>query len=224
VTEREHVQAVSFDVGGTLIDPWPSVGHVYAAVAAEAGLAACDPAVLTAQFVAAWKSKVDFDCTREAWARLVVRTFGGSEEEFGPRTAFFERLYNRFTEASAWRIYPDVLPTLRALRDRGLKLAAISNWDDRLRPLLRNLELDRWFAVVEVSAESGFHKPAPEIFRRAAQALDLPASSVLHVGDSRTEDLQGAQAAGFQALLLARHRASGAPEEIASLSEVVKRI
>src|ERR1041385_8799653 len=80
---RMRLKAVSFDVGGTLIDPWPSVGHVYAAVAAESGLPAYDPAVLTAQFVAAWRAKATFDSSRAAWASLVVSTFGGSEGEFG---------------------------------------------------------------------------------------------------------------------------------------------
>src|SRR5580700_10426449 len=32
------IRAVTFDVGGTLIEPWPSVGRVYAEVAARHGL------------------------------------------------------------------------------------------------------------------------------------------------------------------------------------------
>ena len=35
MTHLGHIQAVTFDVGGTLIRPWPSVGHVYAEVAAR---------------------------------------------------------------------------------------------------------------------------------------------------------------------------------------------
>src|ERR1051326_9281154 len=80
---RPPIRAITFDVGGTLIDPWPSVGHVYAAVAAESGLPAYDPAVLNAQFVAAWRAKANFDYSRAAWASLVVSTFAGSEGEFG---------------------------------------------------------------------------------------------------------------------------------------------
>jgi putative hydrolase of the HAD superfamily len=220
----QHLQAVSFDVGGTLIDPWPSVGHVYASVAAEAGLPAYDPAVLNAQFIAAWQAKGSFDYSRMAWARLVVRTFGGSERDFGLETPFFERLYDRFTQASAWKVYPDVFPTIEALRRRGLRLAVISNWDDRLRTLLYNLALGKWFHAIEVSGESGLHKPAPAIFERAARALDVPPEFILHVGDSRREDLEAARSAGFQALLLDRQAIQRGPDEIASLSELVARL
>ena len=34
----ENVKAVTFDVGGTLIEPWPSVGHAYAEVAQRHGV------------------------------------------------------------------------------------------------------------------------------------------------------------------------------------------
>ncbi len=44
--DRKRIRAVTFDVGGTLIEPWPSVGHVYAEVAARHGVAAIDVATL----------------------------------------------------------------------------------------------------------------------------------------------------------------------------------
>ncbi len=218
------VQAVSFDVGGTLIDPWPSVGHVYAAVAAEAGLTAYDPALLNKQFSDAWRTKLHFDYTRRAWADLVVRTFGGSTAEFGLESELFARLYDRFTEASAWSVYADVAPTLEALASRRLHLAVISNWDDRLRPLLRNLRLDRFFEVIAISVECGFHKPFTEVFHHTARALGLAPGSILHVGDSNQEDLVGAQAAGLKALLLRRDRQAAASHEIGSLAELLDRI
>src|SRR5690242_10554818 len=125
------IQAVSFDVGGTLIDPWPSVGHVYAAVAAEAGFPPYDPVLLNAQFAAAWRAKSNFNYTPAAWAELVVRTFSGPPDRFGLSTPLFQQLYDRFVEAAVWRIYEDVRPSLQALQRGGIKLAVISNWDDR---------------------------------------------------------------------------------------------
>jgi putative hydrolase of the HAD superfamily len=222
MTPLEGVRAVSFDVGGTLIDPWPSVGHVYAAAAAKAGLENYDPEHLNARFRRAWLAKREFDYSKQAWAKLVIETFDGAEKAFGARSAFFEQLYSRFTEASAWRIYEDVVPALEALRRRGLRLAVISNWDERLRPLLRNLGLDGFFDVIEVSAESGFHKPAPEIFHRAADKLGVSAAAVLHIGDSGVEDVTGAQDAGLKSVLLSRFK----PREgaISSLAEVPKLI
>ena len=40
-----------------------------------------------------------------------------------------------------------------ALRKSGVKLAVVSNFDTRLRPLLRALNCDNWFDAVAVSAE-----------------------------------------------------------------------
>src|SRR5687767_15570112 len=78
LSSMEHlgqVRAVTFDVGGTLIAPWPSVGHVYSDVAARHGLRKLDIEKLNKQFAAAWESKTGFDYSRAAWAALVAKTF-----------------------------------------------------------------------------------------------------------------------------------------------------
>lgn len=47
-----------------------------------------------------------------------------------------------------------------AIRKAGVKLAVVSNFDTRLRPVLRALNCDHWFDAVAVSAEvSGFLRP-----------------------------------------------------------------
>jgi HAD superfamily hydrolase (TIGR01509 family) len=104
-----------------------------------------------------------------------------------------------------------VLPTLRRLKARGLRLAAVSNWDERLRPLLRDLRVAAFFDPIVISIEVGAAKPAPPVFRRCADALGLAASAVLHVGDSPTEDYEGALRAGMRALLV-RRRCTGVNE------------
>ncbi len=216
------VRAISFDVGGTLIDPWPSVGHVYAAVARETGRLNFDPARLTARFAAAWRAKAGFDYSPEAWAALVARTFGDSSAEWSVDSERFRRLYERFTEAGAWKVRDDVVPTLQTLAARGFKLAAISNWDNRLRPLLRNLRLDQFFHTIVISAECACQKPDPALFRRATADLQMAPEQVLHVGDSLVEDVRGAQSAGLQAVLLRRGSARPVPScgQIRSLSEL----
>ena len=52
----ETVEAITLDVGGTLIEPWPSVGHIYAKVAARHGVQA-EPEELTRRFVQAWQAQ-----------------------------------------------------------------------------------------------------------------------------------------------------------------------
>ena len=216
------VRAVTLDVGGTLIEPWPSVGHIYAAAALRHGLQ-LSPEDLNRQFAAAWREKKDFAHTEEGWSELVDQTFAGLVDT-PPSRSFFPELYKAFSSAGAWRVYDDVLPFLKELRRRGLKLGAISNWDERLRPLWKELKLDIWFDAIVISAEAGAAKPHRAIFRRAAEQLQTKPAAILHMGDSRVEDFEAARAAGFQALLLRRGEPPGPDEQICSLTEALLRL
>lgn len=167
---QSAIRAVTFDVGGTLIKVWPSVGHVYAEVAARHGVEG-----------------------------ISVR-----------------QLDQRF--ADAWHVFEDVVPTLEALSARGLRLGVISNWDERLRPLLERLRLAKHFEVIVVSREAGCSKPSGAIFKRAARKLELPTEAILHVGDDRSMDVRGARAAGLSALLLKRGAREGKTGQITSLA------
>ena len=190
-----EIKAITFDVGGTLIEPWPSVGHVYAEVAGNHGYL-FTPDELNARFRIAWKAKQNFRHSRDDWAALVRGTFGTAESD-----KFFPELYTRFASAKVWRVFDDVRPALLRLKARGLKLAVISNWDERLRPLLVQLELIQFFDAIVISSEVSHYKPEPEIFREALRILGLPGEQVLHVGDSEVEDVVGARQAGLHSII-----------------------
>jgi|SRR5579859_1090523 len=214
-----NIRAITFDVGGTLIQPWPSVGHVYAEVAMRHGFTDPSAEKLNRQFAAAWRKLTNFNHTREEWAALVDQTFAGAPGPPPSRT-FFPELYERFAGAGAWRIFDDVLPALDALAAAGIQLAVISNWDERLRPLLKQLGLAKYFETVVVSCEVGFPKPSPVIFEHAARRLGLSPDLILHVGDSPEADVLGAKSAGFHALLLDRGKERNSPEQISSLQDL----
>jgi len=197
------IAAVTFDVGGSLIQPWPSVGHVYAEVATSHGEKDLPAGLLEARFKSAWCAQNDFAYTREAWAELVDQTFLGLCAK-PPSQTFFPELYEHFAQPEAWRIFDDVLSTLEELATKGVRLGVISNWDERLRGLLRRLKLDGFFETIVVSCEVGFAKPSPVIFAQAAEKLGLPPESILHIGDSFEMDVQGARSAGLKALRLVR--------------------
>jgi putative hydrolase of the HAD superfamily len=215
------IKAITFDVGGTLLEPWPSVGHVYAQIAANHGLPGLSAPRLNQQFACAWSALKDFNYSRHEWAMLVKETFHGLTEA-PPGPELFSELYSHFAQAKAWRLFEDVLPTLDALASHGYKLGVISNWDERLRPLLRQFRLLDYFEAIIISSEVAFAKPSPVIFELAAQKLALPPSAILHVGDSLEADAQGARAAGAQALWLRRENKTAAPGEISSLKELTE--
>ncbi len=210
---REPVGAVTFDATGTLIRA-PRLGEVYAEVFGRHGLdaeaAAIEPVI------------------REVWQELACLT-DGSTDRFsshpdGPRgwwQRFAERvaerlelpppsrfataeLFDRFARSEAWQAYPDAAGALAALRRRGLGLAVVSNWDDRLAGVLEGLGLAAHLDAVVVSAEVGYEKPDPRIFLEAARRLGLDPERIAHVGDRRREDVEGALALGMRAILLDR--------------------
>jgi putative hydrolase of the HAD superfamily len=214
------LRAVTFDVGGTLIEPWPSVGHIYATVAARHGCRRLSPTLLNRRFARAWRGLRDFRHTASEWAALVDATFHGLTPVL-PSQTFFPELYDRFSQPQAWRVYDDVRPALEALASSGLRLGVISNWDDRLRPLLRRLRLDRYFTAIIVSCEVAAPKPSPIIFQAAAAALALPPSAILHIGDCLPLDVRAAKAAGFRALRLQRRLDRPTDGAIKSLQELL---
>ena len=221
-----QIRAVTFDVGGTLIEPWPSVGHIYAETARRVLGEAFDPVRLEERFVAAWRTAHahpgSFNYSKTAWAAIVRTTFLGLTDRPDDH-GLFDALWQRFTEPGAWRIFPDVLPCMRELRSRGLCLAVLSNWDERLMPLLADLGLTQHFEFAIASAEISAHKPDRKIFDHAARQLNLPSANLLHVGDSVREDVAGAVAAGWSAQLLRRGTTEDL-ETILTLTDLPSRI
>lgn len=102
--------------------------------------------------------------------------------------------------------YPDAAPALTELRDEGLRLVVVSNWDASLPGVLDGLGLGQLVDAVVVSAVVGCSKPDPRIFEAALRAARCEADQALHVGDSSDDDLRGAGAAGIRAVLLDRGR------------------
>jgi putative hydrolase of the HAD superfamily len=181
---------------------------VYADVAARFGVRA-EPAELNRRFRYAWGTRQHFDHSRAAWFELVRQTFARHRrlpEEF------FPAVYERFAEPEAWRVFDDVEPILETLAGRGMRLAVVSNWDERLEPLLRALRLHSRFEALAVSCTVGITKPAPAIFHHALGQLGVSPAAAMHVGDRACEDAEGARAAGMSAVLVHRDRGSVPPD------------
>lgn len=213
-----RIRAVTFDVGHTLIEPRDSVGNTYSEIAARHGRPGLSPAELDRRFLKVLQACGGAVNTRADWEEIVDDTFGDLITP-PPSQTFFPELFERFARASEWRIYDDVLPTLEELARRGFRLGIISNWDDRLRPLLAALDLASHFEVTMISAEFGCSKPEREIFESAAQLFRLLPAEILHVGDNWNADVEGARAAGFRSVQIARGSPAG-DDRVASLLEL----
>jgi len=181
---------VSFDAVGTLVVPHPGVGEVYAEVAAACGLDR-DPADLEARFrpafaaaVARWRVPYggDDEDARRFWAVVIEATFA----EPLPYELVCE-LYDTFATARRWRVLPGVREALALVATRGLPAVVVSNFDARLPPLLRELDLGPFVAVV-TSAQVGAAKPDPAALADACRRAGVAPAETLHLGDSARED------------------------------------
>ena len=129
----------------------------------------------------------------------------------------FEITVDDLIEAIRFSAYPDAAPALGALRDRGLRLIAVSNWDCALPRVLERCGIERMLDGVVTSAEAGARKPDPAIFTVALELAGCEAGEALHVGDTAEEDVAGARAAGIRPLLIDRDGSDG---DISSLEEI----
>jgi HAD superfamily hydrolase (TIGR01549 family) len=99
------------------------------------------------------------------------------------------------------RLFQDALPTLKALASYGC--VALSNSPSWLSTS-GLLGAEAYLSRVFYSHEIGRAKPDPDAFRFVEDALGVPGSQILMVGDSLKYDYRAACAAGWQALLLDR--------------------
>ncbi len=101
------------------------------------------------------------------------------------------------------RLYDDVLPFLRTLRSRGIKIAIVSNCDENTRDLLVELGVAALADALVLSNEVGAVKPAAQIYQYALDKLGVTAEAALFV-DNNATFCAGAAALGIQAVQIVR--------------------
>lgn len=121
-----------------------------------------------------------------------------------------ESLYPQLVEAhykpvsDQVTIFHDTYYTLFTLKEKGFKLAIVSNtvWPGCLHEYdLRRFGILEFFDELVFSSEVEFRKPHPKIFRIALESLTLRPEEALFVGDRITEDVMGAQQVGMKGIL-----------------------
>lgn len=133
-----------------------------------------------------------------------------------------EKLFGQ--DSAVFSVFSDVVPTLKTLKSRGLKLAVVSNWDISLHKTLRIFGLSEYFDVVVASMEEGFEKPDPRLFRVALDKLGVEPHEAVHVGDNPLDDLKGAKSVGMKAFVIDRGPHSAANIYLSSLTELPEKL
>ncbi len=232
------IRAAFFDAAGTLFEPREPVGRTYARLAREFGVDASEDSV-AAGFRQAFGDAPGLafgpghapaelrKLEREWWRMRVAETFAALGK-FGDFDAYFDALFDYFANPVHWIADNEAARMLQRLKDTGIKLGVISNFDYRLYRILDGLDLTRHFDTITISSEAGYAKPRREVFEFALSGAGLNASEAMHVGDSERLDFAASAAAGMGAIIIDRERPLTAPivagrtARISSLAAVIE--
>lgn len=200
------LRAVLLDAGGTLIHP----DHEFlldrlAEEGVDAGRDDYERARRVADAAVGDILRSDDPGTDETrirtWFATLLLSLGLPEARL---EAVAGRIRERHAEGRLWvRPVPGTREMLEGLRDRGLRLAVISNADGSVATYLENAGLADLFELILDSAVEGVEKPDPEIFRTALDRLGLEPREAVYVGDTWPVDVVGARRAGVPAIYLA---------------------
>ncbi len=202
------LQAVAFDLDGTLIDSVPDLAQAVDAMLAELGAPALAAGSVTTLIGNGFEALVE-----RAYQQSIGRTATPAELQQARATfaaAYSRRLFDRSA------IYPRVEATLDALGERGLRVGCITNKSLVFAaPLLEAAGLRTRLDFVLAPATVAERKPSPVLLQRALSHWAIEPPQMLYVGDSHV-DIGAARAAGSPVAFVrygyGRVGASGAPD------------
>jgi phosphoglycolate phosphatase len=187
------VQAVLFDLDGTLVDSAPDIAFAINAVMAVDGIAP--------HSVATVRSLIG-----EGIHRLVEKAYALHHRsldltDLNTRTAEFAKVYEAHI-ADATRPYPGVADGLDMLKKRGVRIAVVSNKAQHLTDhLLQTIELAQNFDLILGARDNLPKKPAPDMLNFALHALAASVQEAIFVGDS-IADVRAAAAAQLPCIII----------------------
>lgn len=126
------------------------------------------------------------------------------------------------TPSQTFKLFDDALPSVRRLRQLGIKVAVLSNWDHSLHKCLEGHGLGGEFDAVFASLEHGVEKPDPRFFQIALDHFGVLPSECFHVGDDLADDLEGARAAGIPVAQIVRSASNASKPIITSLDHLIE--
>ncbi len=207
-------RAVVFDLFGTLVDnpPYDTYQEALLQDAARLGVPLSDFQRLWAE--TSRERHTGAIPTIEANLGLICRRLGVTVTASRVAEAAQAR-YDFIAAAVAPR--SDAASTLSAIRDRGMKVALVSNCSPETPRIWEGLPLKPFFDATFFSSSAGVTKPDRRIYEMALRSLTLNGTDCLYVGDGESDELTGAAAVGMDPVMIR------APYEEADQRHVIAR-
>src|SRR5581483_1098013 len=214
----EALEAVVFDLGGTLIDylggapKWPEMEfpgvHALHAHLTAAGLGV-NVDRFRARFIAAmdrrWRSATDSLLDPPTLVALIDEMCEamGLALDLDAREAAVMSYCQPIAERATLK--DGAAELLRWLAARGVRIGLVANavWPgDAHRRDLERFGLLRHFDATVFSSECGLWKPDPQVFAHTLGLMGARPAGTVFVGDRLLEDVQGAQRAGLRSVFV----------------------
>lgn len=207
------IKAVCFDLTNTLAYFYPSREELYAQACQEFGIKV-EPVALHQPLFNAdtfWReensrspiSKRSKDDRAAVYTKYATRLLRGAGLEIAPQI-IPQILMKVMQTGLKLKLYDDVLPSLKLLKERNLILGLISNVDKDTFTICSELGLEHYLDFCVTSFEVGNDKPHPGIFLAALEKAQAEPQEAIHVGDQYDIDVMGARGVGMIAILLDR--------------------
>jgi HAD superfamily hydrolase (TIGR01662 family) len=219
-----RIEAVLFDLGGTLIDNY-DYAH-WTDLARKCFLELDDDALAHAVAEIEKETDVPQGTARDEWTfpdfwRAILERASGREVDRPTAERFLALARERpgFT-----RLYSDARRCLEELREQGRRLGVVSNSSSeaRVRAILHENGVLPFFERIVSSGTEGVAKPDPELFHRALGRMKVAPDAAFYIGNLAYVDATAARAAGLHSVWLNRAGTGMGvdPPEITSLLEV----
>ncbi len=185
------VQAVLFDLDGTLIDSAPDLAGAANELRAVHGLSALPYENFRSMVGSGARGML-----------AVAFDIGPQHERFAElRDDFLRRYEQRMTRQT--RVFEAMLPVLEALDRKSRPWGIVTNKAARFTdPLVHSLGLHPRAATVIAGDTTPHSKPHPEPLLEAARRLELDPAQCIYIGDD-VRDVQAGRAAGMQTAVAA---------------------
>ena len=209
------IKAVIFDMYETLITLYGSPVYFSRQMAEDAGIS-------EDIFTPMWRMTEDDRTTGKVTVDEVV------EQILRENNCYSEEIVRlimdkkiRYKKDAFEHMHPEIIPMMRTLKERGIKIGLISNCHSEEAAVIKESVLYPYFDAVCLSYDEGIKKPDLDIFKRCLEKLSLNSEDCLYVGDGSSNELEAAKNIGMKPAQAVWYLKEGTMQPVGRLKEFV---